>query len=293
MTQLYTHIGIDVDVPAGDMGVGGREIGYLMGMYKELTHRHEGVLTGKDPAISGSVGRTEATGHGVVYFAAAMLRAGGRQLAGLRTVVSGTGNVAEHTARKLVEEGAVVLTLSDRSGYVYAPQGLTMEQIDLIMAHKDSGQTLATYVHPDVTFQGGTPWKTVIADGYFPCATQNEVTKQDAEIMATHATLVVEGANMPLTNEAIKVLADAKIPHAPGKASNAGGVAVSGLEMVQNASHYPWTRDRVEAELQTIMETIHATVATDGKTEWGIDYVRGANIAGAKRVFLAMEKLGW
>ena len=168
-----------------------------------------------------------------------------------------------------------------------------MEQIDSIMAHKDNGQTLATYVHPDVTFQVGTPWQAVIADGYFPCATQNEVTKQDAEIMATHATLVVEGANMPLTNEAIKVLADAKIPHAPGKASNAGGVAVSGLEMVQNASHYPWTRDRVEAELQTIMETIHATVATDGKTEWGIDYVRGANIAGAKRVFLAMEKLGW
>jgi glutamate dehydrogenase (NADP+) len=201
--------------------------------------------------------------------------------------------VAEHTARKLQAEGAVVLTLSDRSGYVYAPDGLSDEAITAVMVHKHQGQALETFVYPGVSIMPGTPWQQVVAEGYFPCATQNEISAADARVIAAHATVVVEGANMPLSNEAIRVLGAAHIMHAPGKASNAGGVAVSGLEMVQNASHYPWSRARVEAELQAIMTNIHSLVVAEGKTDWGVDYVRGANIAGAKRVLAAMEKLGW
>jgi len=293
MTQLYTYVGLDLDVPAGDMGVGGREIGYLMGMYKELTHGSAGVLTGKPVEIGGSLGRTEATGHGVVYFARAMLKTEGQTLAGMKCVVSGSGNVAEHTARKLIQEGAVVLTLSDRTGYIWKESGLTATDIDAIIEHKDTGANLDTLKLTNTTFATGAPWQSVVAEGYFPCATQNEVSAKDATVMAESAKLVAEGANMPLSNDAIKVLHDAHIPHAPGKASNAGGVAVSGLEMAQNASHYPWTAERVEEELVAIMERIHAQCKQEGQTDWGIDYVKGANIAGAKRVLAAMEKLGW
>jgi glutamate dehydrogenase (NADP+) len=296
MVELHRHIGIDVDVPAGDMGVGGREIGYMMGMYKELTGgRYEGVLTGKPVEIGGSLGRTEATGHGVVYFATAMLREQGKQLAGMRCVVSGSGNVAEHTARKLVAEGAIVLTMSDRTGYLYKESGFTINDIDTLVKHKDAGANLDTFVLEGADFSKGTPWQTVVADAYFPCATQNEIAVADATALAKHATLVVEGANMPLTNDAIKVLHEAQILHAPGKASNAGGVAVSGLEMVQNASHYPWSRERVEEELQNIMDNIHAECLKYSRASEGgyINYLNGANIAGATRVLLAMEKLGW
>ncbi len=293
MVELSKHIGIEVDVPAGDMGVGGREIGFMMGMYKELTHRAEGALTGKDPLIGGSVGRTEATGHGVVYFARAMLREQGKTLKGMKAVVSGSGNVAEHTARKLVEEGAIVLTLSDRSGYLYKESGFTLPEIDDIMAHKDTNANLDSCIIPGAIFKTGAPWQTIKADSYFPCATQNEVNASDAVAIAKHATIVVEGANMPLSNDAIKVLHDAHILHAPGKASNAGGVAVSGLEMAQNASHYPWTGERVEEELVTIMERIHSLCKTEGTSSSGIDYVKGANIAGFKRVDGAMKRLGW
>ncbi len=293
MIELHRHIGIDVDVPAGDMGVGGREIGYMMGMYKEIARSSEGVLTGKDPLIGGSLGRTEATGHGVVYFARAMLRNMNRTLEGLSCVVSGSGNVAEHTARKLVAEGAKVLTLSDRTGYLYKESGFSEGDIDSIVAHKDTGANLDTVSLPDVIFKSGTPWQEVIAEGYFPCATQNEVSAVDAKVMAQHAVLVVEGANMPLSNEAVTILADARIPHAPGKASNAGGVAVSGLEMAQNASHYPWSASEVEEKLVAIMERIHALCVEAGKESWGTNYVKGANIAGATRVLAAMEKLGW
>ena len=293
MVELHHHIGIEVDVPAGDMGVGGREIGYMMGMYKELTHRSEGAMTGKDPLIGGSFGRTAATGHGAVYFARAMLRESGKTLAGLRCVVSGSGNVAEHTARKLVSEGAVVLTLSDRTGYLYKEAGLTTGDIDAIIAHKDTDANLDTIAISGATFTVGKPWQAVVADGYFPCATQNEIDVADAKAIAKHAVLVVEGANMPLSNEAVAVLHDAHIPHAPGKASNAGGVAVSGLEMAQNAAHYPWSADEVEAKLISIMENIHERCRIEGGTDWGIDYVGGANIAGAKRVLAAMKVLGW
>ncbi len=293
MIELHRHIGLDSDVPAGDMGVGGREIGYMVGMYRELTHSFNGALTGKDPLIGGSFGRTEATGHGVVYFARAMLREKGVTLKGLRCVVSGSGNVAEHTARKLLEEGALVLTLSDRTGYIYKETGLSQSDIDQLQAHKKTGENLDTLRLPDVDFVADTPWQKVIAEAYFPCATQNEIDAAAAKVLAKQARLVVEGANMPLTNEAIQVLHDARVAHAPGKASNAGGVAVSGLEMVQNASHYPWTAAEVEVKLVTIMEGIHEQCKVEGQEDWGIDYVKGANIAGAKRVLAAMEKLGW
>lgn len=226
MIELYRHIGIDVDVPAGDMGVGGREIGYMFGMYKQIVGRSEGVLTGKDPLIGGSLGRTEATGHGAVYFAEAMLREKGETLSGKTAVVSGSGNVAEHTARHLITHGAVVLTLSDRTGYLYKESGFTAEDIDVIISHKDTGANLDTLKLLGATFASGTPWQIVVADAYFPCATQNEINGPDAKVIAKHAQLVVEGANMQLSNEAMQVLHDAHIPHAPGKASNAGGVAV-------------------------------------------------------------------
>ncbi len=293
MVELQRHIGSDIDVPAGDMGVGGREIGYMMGMYKELARTSEGVLTGKDPVIGGSLGRTAATGHGVVYFAKAMLREQGKTLLGMRAVVSGSGNVAEFTARKLVEEGAIVLTLSDRTGYIYKEAGLTPSDIDAIVAHKNTGGALDTFSAPDISFSATSVWLLVPAEAYFPCATQNEIDATEAVAIATTAKLVVEGANMPLTNEAITVLRGAHILHAPGKASNAGGVAVSGLEMAQNAAHYPWTAEEVEEKLVAIMERIHALCVAEGTETWGIDYVKGANIAGAKRVLAAMEKLGW
>ncbi len=293
MVELSRHVGIERDVPAGDMGVGGREIGYMMGMYKEITRSAEGALTGKDPAIGGSLGRTEATGHGVVYFARAMAKQAGMSLVGLRCVVSGSGNVAEHTARKLIEEGGIVLTLSDRTGYIYKETGLTSSDIDVVIAHKDADASLDTLSLQGVTFSSNNVWQSVLADAYFPCATQNEIGAADAAVMTKSAKLVVEGANMPLSNEAIQILHDAHIPHAPGKASNAGGVAVSGLEMAQNAGHYPWPAERVEAELVQIMERIHTLCKADGQEEWGINYVKGANIAGAKRVLTAMAKLGW
>lgn len=293
MTELYRHIGIEVDVPAGDMGVGSREIGYMMGMYKQIVNRAEGVMTGKDPLIGGSLGRTEATGHGVVYFAEAMLREVGKKLAGMTAVVSGSGNVAEHTVRMLIEKGAIVVTMSDRGGYIHKPMGLTYAEVDAIMVHKNLGDDLSTLALEGITYHRGAPWQTVVAEAYFPCATQNEMSEADARVMTNHAKLVVEGANMPLSNEAVAVLHAAHIPHAPGKASNAGGVAVSGLEMAQNASHYPWPRERVEEELIAIMNRIHATCKEYGTESWGIDYVKGANIGGANRVLAAMEKLGW
>ncbi|MEK7462732.1 MAG: NADP-specific glutamate dehydrogenase [Patescibacteria group bacterium] len=294
MLELYRHIGIERDVPAGDIGVGGREIGYLYGMYKQITNSNEGALTGKDPLFGGSLGRTEATGHGVVYFAEAMAKQHGFTLAGMTAVVSGSGNVAEHTARKLIEFGVTVLTLSDRGGYIYKATGLTNDDIDVVVKIKKRGMNLNELRLPEVEYKQGTPWRPVLAAMYFPCATQNEVAEQDAQTMIKNAKLIVEGANMPLTDKAVSVIREAGIPFAPGKAANAGGVAVSGLEMAQHASHLAWTRDRVDTELKSIMNNIHSLCVENGQTKDGsIDYVKGANIAGFKRVFEAMKKLGW
>jgi glutamate dehydrogenase (NADP+) len=293
MLELYRHIGIDRDVPAGDIGVGGREIGYLYGMYKQITNSNEGALTGKDPLIGGSLGRTEATGHGIVYFAQAVATHHRFALAGMTAAVSGSGNVAEFTARKLIELGAVVMTLSDRGGYLYKETGFSNEHITEIMTAKKAGKNLADVTITDTVYREGSLWQTVVADSYFPCATQNEVSEEDARVMIKSAKLIVEGANMPLTLAAAHIVKDAGILFAPGKAANAGGVAVSGLEMSQHASHYPWTRERVDAELQNIMKNIHQLCVENGQTDKGIDYVKGANIAGFKRVFEAMKKLGW
>jgi glutamate dehydrogenase (NADP+) len=293
MLELHRHIGIERDVPAGDIGVGGREIGYMYGMYKQITNGNEGSLTGKDPLFGGSLGRTEATGHGVVYFAQAMAKHHGLILAGMTALVSGSGNVAEYTARKLVEIGVKVLTLSDRSGYIYKSDGLTASDITEIMKVKKAGDSLSEVIISGAEYKTGKPWQAVVADTYFPCATQNEMDEEDAKAIARHAKLVAEGANMPLTEKAARVLREGGILYAPGKASNAGGVSVSGLEMAQHASHYAWTAEHVDEELRNIMNNIHALCVENGQTEKGVDYVKGANVAGFKRVFEAMKKLGW
>ena len=293
MLELYRHIGIERDIPAGDIGVGGREIGYLYGMYKQITNNNEGVLTGKDPLFGGSLGRTEATGHGVVYFAEAMAKQHHFQLLGMTAVVSGSGNVAEYTARKLVEFGVTVQTLSDRGGYIYKCSGFTQSDITEIVTHKKIGKNLDTITVLGAEYREGKPWQSVAADSYFPCATQNEMDGADVIAIVKHAKLVVEGANMPLTEKAARALRDAGIPYAPGKAANAGGVSVSGLEMAQHASHYSWSAEAVDVELKKIMHTIHAQCVEAGTTEKGVDYVIGANVAGFKRVFEAMKKLGW
>ena len=293
MLELYRHIGLDTDVPAGDIGVGGREIGYLYGMYKEITNRNEGVLTGKDELFGGSCGRTAATGHGVVYMAELAASEASLSLGGMCAVVSGAGNVAEHTARMLVQKGALVLTLSERQGYLYKKTGFTKEDIDAIKICKECKENLSSLSIEGTSYHKGKPWQAVAADAYFPCATQNELDEADAEVIITTAKLIVEGANMPLTDAAAKVVRKSSAVYVPGKAANAGGVAVSGLEMAQNAGHLPWECDRVESELQKIMQRIHTQCVTYGRGEDGtVDYVNGANIAGFARVFSGMEKLG-
>lgn len=294
MLELHRHIGMERDVPAGDIGVSGREIGYMYGMYKQITNGNEGALTGKDPLLGGSLGRTEATGHGIVYFAEAMAKHHGLSLAGMSAAVSGSGNVAEFTARKLIQLGAIVMTLSDRGGYLYKETGFSEDDISDIMKVKKSGQNLDSVAIPHVTYKAGPLWQTVVAEAYFPCATQNEVNEADAKAMVKSAKLIIEGANMPLVKAAVQIIRDANIPFAPGKAANAGGVSVSGLEMSQQASHYAWTKERVDEELRNIMNNIHKLCVDNGLTEDGsTDYVKGANIAGFKRVFEAMKKLGW
>lgn len=293
MLELYRHIGIERDVPAGDIGVGGREIGYLFGMYKQITNGNEGALTGKDPLFGGSPGRTEATGYGVVYFASAMAQHHGLTLAGMSAVVSGSGNVAQYTACKLIECGVKVLTLSDRGGYIYKSEGFSDAEVTEIIKIKNSGKNLDAVSLVGTEYKVGKPWQSVVADAYFPCATQNEMDEADAQVIIKHAKLVVEGANMPLTEKAAHILRSSRIPYAPGKAANAGGVSVSGLEMAQHAAHYSWTAEAVDVELKKIMNNIHQLCVTNGKTSDGIDYVIGANVAGFKRVFEATKKLGW
>ncbi|MCB9915970.1 MAG: NADP-specific glutamate dehydrogenase [Planctomycetes bacterium] len=303
MTELYRHIGPNTDVPAGDIGVGGREIGYLFGQYKRLANEFSGVLTGKGLGWGGSLIRPEATGYGAVCFACEMLKTRGQELSGRTCLVSGSGNVAQYTVEKLNELGAKAVTLSDSSGYVYDPEGIDPEKLAWVMQLKNVRRgrisEYAEYVRgakftPFDPSLGHNPLWTHEADCAFPSATQNEINEQDAKnLIKGGVTVVSEGANMPTTAQGVSVFLQSKILYAPGKAANAGGVAVSGLEMAQNSMRYGWTRDEVDTRLQMIMSDIHTSCVTAGE-RFGTpgNYVNGANIAGFLKVADAMIDQG-
>ena len=299
MTELFRHIGADTDVPAGDMNVGGREIGYLFGQYRKIANEFTGVLTGKGLSFGGSLVRPEATGYGDVYFAANMLAMRGDTLEGKRCVVSGSGNVATYAAEKLMQLGAKVLTLSDRSGAIYAKDGITPKMLKDVMRLKtvDRGE-LADFAKKTKAvkfFKGANSWQLADeVDCAFPCARQNELNGKDAAYLLKHGcTLVGEGANMPSTPDAIAAFAKAKIMFSPGKASNAGGVATSGLEMSQTSERLSWTAEEVDSKLKGIMKAIHDN-AWHAAEKYGHkgDYVMGANIAGFTKVADAMLAQG-
>ena len=298
MTELYRHIGADVDVPAGDIGVGAREIGYMFGQYKRITNSFEGVLTGKGLEYGGSLIRTEATGYGAVYFLENMLANVGDTVAGKRAVISGSGNVATHAAEKLVQLGGKVLTLSDSEGFIHDPEGITQEKIDWVKAHKTKRRgRISEYVDE---FAGSTfhaderPW-SVPCDVALPCATQNELDGKEARMLVDNGCIAVsEGANMPTDLDGVHVFKAADILYAPGKAANAGGVAVSGLEMSQNSARISWKEAELQQLLKDIMLGIHERCVEYGGRAGSdrIDYVRGANIAGFKKVADAMLAYG-
>lgn len=297
MSELFRHIGPNTDVPAGDIGVGAREIGFLFGMYKKLKNEFTGVLTGKGLSWGGSLIRPEATGYGTVYFAENMLKTKGKDLKGKTIVVSGSGNVAQYAVEKSLQLGAKVLTMSDSSGYIYDSEGINTEKLAHVMMLKNVkrariNEYLKTY--PKAEFiKGKTPWE-VVCDIAMPCATQNELNEQDAKTLLNNGCICVsEGANMPSTIHAVHTFQKAKILYAPGKASNAGGVATSGLEMTQNSLRFNWTREEVDKKLKDIMEDIHDSCIEFGKEEDGyINYVKGANIAGFVKVADAMLAQG-
>ncbi|OYY91985.1 MAG: glutamate dehydrogenase [Sphingomonas sp. 28-66-16] len=297
MTELYRHVGADIDVPAGDIGVGAREIGYMFGQYKRITNQFTGVLTGKGLEYGGSLIRTEATGYGAVYFMQNMLKTKGMDLTGKTAVISGSGNVATHAAEKVVQLGGKVLTLSDSAGFIHDPDGINQEKIDWVKAHKTKRRgRIADYVetYRGATFHAGlTPWG-VPCDVALPCATQNELVGLDARTLVANGCIAVaEGANMPTTLEGVHVFKDARIMFAPGKAANAGGVAVSGLEMSQNSGRRAWKVADLQQQLLDIMEGIHERCVEHGRGPDGyIDYVKGANIAGFKKVADAMLAFG-
>jgi glutamate dehydrogenase (NADP+) len=297
MTELYRHIGADVDVPAGDIGVGAREIGYMFGQYKRITGQFTGVLTGKGLEYGGSLIRPEATGYGAVYFLAEMLATKGQDLQGKAVVISGSGNVATHAAEKIVQLGGKVLTLSDSGGFIHDPDGITPEKIDWVKAHKTHRRgRIEEYVaeFPRATFTAGkTPWG-VPCDVALPCATQNELLGEDARtLIANGCQAVSEGANMPTDLDGVHAFKAARLLYAPGKAANAGGVAVSGLEMSQNSERRAWKEEELQQMLVDIMRGIHTTCARYGDQGGGyIDYVRGANIGGFKKVADAMLAFG-
>jgi glutamate dehydrogenase (NADP+) len=294
MSELYRHIGPDTDVPAGDIGVGGREIGYLYGMYRKLTNTVTGVLTGKGEEWGGSLIRPEATGYGCVYFAANMLETRDDSLEGKRCIVSGSGNVAQYATQKILDLGGTPLTFSDSSGWIYDPDGIDRERLAWVMELKNVRRgRLSEYVNefsnarytPAVDGRHPALW-SVDADAAFPCATQNEVDGNEARsLIESGIQLVSEGANMPVTSDGQDVFLDAGILYAPGKAANAGGVAVSALEMAQNAARVHWTRDEVDRRLGDIMKSIH-TQCVEAAEEYGFagNYLHGANIAGFIRV---------
>jgi glutamate dehydrogenase (NADP+) len=297
MTELYRHIGPDTDVPAGDIGVGAREIGYMFGQYKRITNRWEGVLTGKATEYGGSQMRPEATGYGAVYFMQNMLKHAGQDVEGKTAVISGSGNVATHAAEKITQLGGKVLTLSDSSGFIHDPDGITQEKIDWVKALKTVRRgRISEYADEfgGATFhEGKRPWG-VAADLALPCATQNELNEGEAKSLVANGVIAVsEGANMPTTLEGVHVFHDAKIMYGPGKAANAGGVAVSGLEMSQNSERIAWNHERLGEMLTELMEGIHEKCVTYGDQGEGyVDYVKGANIAGFKKVADAMLAFG-
>jgi len=303
MMELFRHIGPNTDVPAGDIGVGAREIGYLFGMYRKLANEFTGVLTGKSLGWGGSLIRPEATGYGCVYFASEMLAVRNQTLEGKVCLVSGSGNVAQFTVEKLIELGAKVVTLSDSSGYIYDEEGMDQDKLAFVKRLKNIRRgrikeyvdkySQAVYTEADSTLDFNPLWNHK-ANCAFPCATQNEINSKDAQnLMKNAVTLVAEGANMPSTPEAIHIFLDKKILYAPGKASNAGGVAVSGLEMAQNSMRLSWPREEVDARLKIIMKSIHKA-CLDAASEYGVqgNYMAGANMAGFIKVVNAMIDQG-
>ncbi|HBP51179.1 MAG: Glutamate dehydrogenase [Candidatus Shapirobacteria bacterium GW2011_GWE1_38_10] len=295
MSELYRHIGPNTDVPAGDIGVGGREIGYLFGQYKKLKNEFSGVLTGKGFNWGGSLIRPEATGFGLVYFVNEMLKNQKDSLKGKNVLISGSGNVAQFAAQKVIELGGKLLTMSDSDGTVYDKDGITQEKLQFIMdlKNKQRGRIkdYADKYHTEY-LDGKKPW-SLKADIALPCATQNEIELEDAkELVSSGVILVGEGANMPLSNDAIDYLHSEKVLHSPGKASNAGGVAVSGLEMSQNSLRLQWSRDELDERLQNIMKDIHHKCVEYGTENGYVNYVKGANIAGFKKVADAMLDQG-
>ncbi len=295
MSELFRHIGPDTDVPAGDIGVGGREIGYMFGQYKKLRNEFTGVLTGKGLSWGGSLIRPEATGYGCVYFVQEMLKTKGESFKGKICAVSGSGNVAQYTVEKLLQLGAKVVTLSDSDGFIYDKAGIDKQKLEFVLDLKNvrrgrikecTKEFKCEYVDKK------RPWQ-VKCDVAFPSATQNEISEEDAKMLIKNGCMAVgEGANMPTTPEGIKVFQDAKILYAPGKAANAGGVATSGLEMSQNSMRLSWTREEVDERLHNIMIAIHENCVRYGKEGKYIDYVKGANIAGFVKVADAMIAQG-
>ena len=296
MTELHRHIGEDTDVPAGDIGVGAREISFLFGQYKRLANRFVGVLTGKGLSFGGSLVRTEATGYGTVYFAQNMLEHHGEGIAGRTATVSGSGNVAIYTVEKLLQLGAKPVTLSDSDGFVHDPDGIDEAKLLWVKELKEERRgRIAEYAerYTSATYHAGQrPWG-VPCDMAFPCATQNELDAKDAErLLANGVRVVAEGANMPSTLDAAHRFLEARILYGPAKAANAGGVAVSGLEQSQNALRIAWTRDEVDERLKRIMRNIHDQCIRYGETNGVVDYVRGANIAGFRKIADAMLAYG-
>ena len=297
MTELYRHIGPNTDVPAGDIGVGGREIGYMYRQYKKLANEFTGVLTGKGITWGGSLIRPEATGYGTVYFAQDMLASVNDGIKGKKVVISGSGNVAQYAAEKILHFGGKVLTMSDSSGYIYDSSGIDEEKLKFIMYLKNIQRgRISEYIkkYPKAVFKKGkTPW-SVPCDMALPCATQNELNEEDAKkLVANGCKCISEGANMPSTKGAVDFFIKSKILYAPGKASNAGGVATSGLEMTQNSLRYNWSRDEVDEKLREIMLSIHNSCIEHGKQKNGyVNYVKGANIAGFVKVADAMLAQG-
>jgi len=297
MSELFRHIGHNTDVPAGDIGVGAREIGFMFGMYKKLNNTFTGVLTGKGASWGGSLIRPEATGYGTVYFADNMLKRKNDSFKGKRVVISGSGNVAQYAAEKSIELGATVLTLSDSGGYIIDEEGIDTEKLKHVMFIKNEKRgRISEYVekYPNAKFiKGERPW-SVKCDIALPCATQNELNGEEAKNLLDNGCMCVsEGANMPSTPEAVHEFQKGKILFAPGKASNAGGVATSGLEMSQNSLRLSWTREEVDKKLKDIMEDIHDSCVEYGKNDDGsIDYIKGANIAGFVKVADAMLAQG-